>query len=637
MILRALLVVGFLLGGAAPALADRLASMQDVARADAAFARGQPRTARVELMNATDADPKNVIAWMYQARVALALRNGEAADEALDRAIGAGYPISRTLHFRAHARLLEHRPAEALAIAAADRVAPEHRGYAARMRGRACAELSNYACAESEFAAARAIAPADPGLWVDIARFRLASGDLQAAIEAADRAVILAPRNVEALVYRGMLIRDQYGLAAALPWFDRALEIDPFDIDAQLERAATLGDMGRTLEMLAATRAVQALDPGNPRAFFLQAVLAARAQQFALAEKLLDQTGGALDSFPATMLLKGITAFQRGNLSQAIGQLSNLLEAQPNNVAARRLLAAAQWRAGDAQGVLATARAEDTNLDPYMLTLAGRALEVRGDREGASAYLDRAAKGSFSGPPPAVITDSEQPGGDAATQAAIIHDLIAAGDASQAVGLTLALERANPGAPDAHMLAGEAWIAANQPAHALAAFERAANLRFSRDIALRMIAALNRIGRTEEAFRVLDLFLAQHPMDVPARLLQANLLMTKGRFSDAADVLEGLQNRLGQRDVAIATNLAWCRYRTGHVQEALKLAGLAYRIAPANPIVSHSYGWILFKSGGDRRNAIALLRQAAAQAPNWGLAKAHLTQAETVPGSRSIG
>jgi len=637
LILRALLMAGCLLCSAAPALADRVESMRDVARADAAFAQGQPRTARVELMNATEADPKNAIAWMYQARIALALGDGAAAEEALDRAIGAGYRVSRTLHFRAHARLLEHDPADALAIAVADQVAPEHRGYAARMRGRACAELSDQACAENEFALARSITPADPGLWVDIARFRLTSGDLQAAIEAADKAVALAPRNVEALVYRGMLVRDQYGLAAALPWFDRALEIDRFDIDAQIERAATLGDMGRTLEMLAATRAVQALDPGNPRAFFLQAVLAARARKFALAERLLDQTGGALDGLPATMLLKGITALQRGNLSQATAQLSKLLETQPNNIAARRLLAATQWRGGDVQGVLATVQAGGSDFDPYMLTLAGRALEARGDRQGASAYLDRAAAGNVSAPTSAPAVDPEQTSADAPAQAAIIHNLIASGNATQALRLALALEQANPGAPDAHVLAGDAWIAADKPAQAVAAFERAANLRFSRDVALRLIAALNRVGRATEAFRVLDLFLAQHPMDVPARLLQADLLMAKARFSDAANVLEGLQNRLGERDIAIATNLAWCRYQTGHAEQALKLASRAYAMAPANPIVSHSYGWMLFRSGGDRRNAIALLRQAAAQAPNWALAKAHLAQAETVTGTRSIG
>jgi len=129
-------MAGCLLCSAAPALADRAESMRDVARADAAFAQGQPRTARVELMNATEADPKNAIAWMYQARIALTLGDGAAAEEALDRAIGAGYRVSRTLHFRAHARLLEHRPADALAIAVADQVAPEHRGYAARLRGR---------------------------------------------------------------------------------------------------------------------------------------------------------------------------------------------------------------------------------------------------------------------------------------------------------------------------------------------------------------------------------------------------------------------------------------------------------------------------------------------------------------------
>ena len=69
--------------------------------------------------------------------------------------------------------------------------------------------------------------PNDSDVWTDVARFRRSSGDLAGALEAADRAVAARPRNAEALALRGELTRGQYGLAAAIPWFDRALEVDP--------------------------------------------------------------------------------------------------------------------------------------------------------------------------------------------------------------------------------------------------------------------------------------------------------------------------------------------------------------------------------------------------------------------------
>lgn len=624
------------LGTAAPALADRATSLRYVAAADIAFVQGQPRSARVQLMNATDADSRNPLAWMYQARVALALDDGRGAGQALDRAIDAGVPAARTLHFRAHALLLQHRAAEALVVARPDRIPASYQGYAARMRGRALAELGDFAGAAREFGAALAITPRSASLWTDIARFRLLTGERLGAIRAADQAVALNGRNVDALTLKAMLVRDQYGLVAALPWFDKALVVDRFDVDAQLERAATLGDLGRTREMLAATRAVQALDAGNPRAFYLQASLAARARKFVLADKLIDQAGGTLDALPGMMLLKGTVAYQLGNFGEAAEMLNRLVETQPNNVAARRLLAAAEWRAGDFDAVIATLDPVAKDADSYALTLLGRAYEAQGDRVTAAGYLDRAMlyKAGTSGFGPTEMDDPAA--GDAASKVALARRLLATGEARRGLDLALALQRDNPGAPDAHMLAGDAWSIAGHRGQAIEAYRRAANLRFSEAIALRLVAALGRAGRMPDAVRVLDLFLSQNPLSVPARTLQADLLMARGRFVDAAHILEDLRNRVGSDDVAITSNLAWCYFRTDRAAEALEVAGQAYRLAPANPRVAHSYGWILHKTGRNPRAALSLLRQAVVQVPDWGLARSHLAEVEAVHAGRSI-
>src|SRR3546814_13277866 len=64
---------------------------------------------------------------------------------------------------------------------------------------------------------------------------------------------------------------------------------------ALIEDAATLGDLGRMRAMLAVTRRAIAADPAHPRAYYLQAVLAARAGRFDLARVLLPKTGGPLN------------------------------------------------------------------------------------------------------------------------------------------------------------------------------------------------------------------------------------------------------------------------------------------------------------------------------------------------------
>lgn len=606
---------------ASPAVAGSLA------RADAAFARQQPREAWVELLNATREMPANGTAWMYRARVALRLGRSADAVAALDRAIRAGYAIDRTRHFRAHALILAGDPGAALTVARPERIPAPFRAYAARMRGRALAMLGDNAGAAREFGAALAMRPDDSALWIDLARFRESTGELAGAIAASEKAWRLAPRDVPALVLRGEMVRAQYGLLAALPWFDRALEIDRNDVEALLARAATLGELGRTRDMLSDTRMVLSLDPGNARAFYLQAVLAARARNFPLADAMLGRTGGALDGWPSVRLLRGIIAYQQGASQRAIDYLGPLVDAQPANARARRLLAAAQWQAGDAAGVIQTLRPMDgtADADSYVTALLARALEASADRETAALYIDRLGRfGARTDSIAALASASDGVAGEAVRQ---IRLLLNDGGAARALALAESLARTNAGAPGSHMVLGDVLMRLGRPGEAAAAYRNAANLRFSEPVALRLVEALLRAGRPDMASHVLELFRRQNPLSVGGQVVHADLLMARNDYGAAATLLAGLDRRLGYRDVAIATNLAWSAYRAGRGDLALAAARRAYALAPDNAAVSHAYGWILFRQGGNRAAALALLEQAAGQAPGWTLAQRHLVEA----------
>src|SRR3546814_11393120 len=88
---------------------------------------------------------------------------------------------------------------------------------------------------------------------------------------------------------------------------------------ALIEDAATLGDLGRMRAMLAVTRRAIAADPADPRAYYLQAVLAARAGRFDLARGLLQKTGGTLNGMHAVLLLGGMPDYHDRADEQAIG------------------------------------------------------------------------------------------------------------------------------------------------------------------------------------------------------------------------------------------------------------------------------------------------------------------------------
>ncbi len=344
------------------------------ARGMVALEQNQPRTARIEFLNAIKGDPNNAKLRLAQARTYLALKDGVAAEAELNRARQLGTPIAETRHLMAHAFLLQGRDKQAVEEAAA--APPAHAPYSARISGQAHMKLGDMAAAADAFDKAAKLAPKDPLVWVDIARFRRSLGNLAGAIEATDTALKLRANDIEAITLRGELTRSQYGLAAAIPWFDRAVELDSQYVPAMLEKAATLGDLGEMRAMLEETRKVLAISPKQPMAFYLQAMLAARARNFDLARSLYQRTGGALDEQPAGMLLASAIEFQIGNVEQAVTRLERLVAMQPENRKARRLLAAAHWKRGNLEGTIQTLRpiAERADADSYSLALLGQAL-----------------------------------------------------------------------------------------------------------------------------------------------------------------------------------------------------------------------------------------------------------------------
>ncbi|MEA3053326.1 MAG: hypothetical protein QOG72_2229 [Sphingomonadales bacterium] len=603
-----------------------------------ALAQGEARTARIEFLNAIKADPDNKALRVAQARTYLLLGEGAAAEAELKRANALGVPPGETGHLMAHALLLQGQAERA--VAEAGKAGPAHAAYADRMLGRAYQALGRQEDAEAAFGRALAATPADSPLWTDIARFRRQTGELAGAIAAADRAVALDPHNVEALTLRGELTRGQYGLAAAMPWFDRALEIDPSSVPALIERAATLGDLGQTREMLADTRRLLSISADNPSAYYLQAMLAARGRDYALARSLYRRTGGAFDGRPAAMLLAGTIELGSGNAALALPPLKRLLAVQPGNLKARRLLGSAQWQSGDFAAAVATLRplADRTDADSYTLSVIGKAYARLGDDAAASRYLARAAAPRPSamaalddplseGEIEALRRDADARPDAAPAQILLIRSLLGRGLGDEALRRARQLQAANPGAPDAHVLVGDALAVEGDYAGAAVQYRRAANLAFNEPVALRLVEALRNSGDRKGASQVLALFLQQNPQNVSAQIVAADSYLQAGRWSDAIPLYEAVRKRIGNADATLLNNLAWAYAETGDYDRAVPLARHAWALEPRNPATADTLGWLLFRSGEDRVQGLALLEQAVRGAPTDADIRAHLRSA----------
>jgi cellulose synthase operon protein C len=620
--------------------------------AQAALRRGlvalkhdDPRTARVELMNAIKANPRLPAAHIAQARALLMLGRGNAAQDELDQAQHLGAKPAAIRHLLAHAALLQGRPEDAVREAEATDVDPREAVFAARIAARGYQALERYDEAARAFDRALEIAPDDAPLWADIARFHIATGDWGKAVSATDRAVALAPKSADILTLRALLIREQYGLTASLPWFERALALDPNYIPAIIEMAATLQDAGRAKAALAMTRRALSLAPGLPRAYLLQAILAARAEHYDLARSLLQRTHGALDGQAATRLLRGVLHLQSGNATLAIEQLGPLLDAQPLNLRARLLLARAYYldrQFGEAEKVLFPL-VERADANSYALTLAARIHEALGHPQLAQGFLARAAAPTRgvsevfrgAGDPGAVASLAATAPIAADPNARAIRAFLQAGQVDAALSRARTVAAANPGAPAAQMMLGDVLLARNLSREAALAYQRAANMRFSEDVALRLVHAWQRAGDPAQAQRVLALYVLQNPANVESLRLVTAYYLAANDAARAMPLLESLRARVGDNDAVLMTNLAWAWIDRGDAAKALPFAARAYRLNPASAVTSDVLGWALFRANVRIADARDLLEKAIAMAPGEPLVQMHLGQVYVATGNKA--
>jgi tetratricopeptide (TPR) repeat protein len=642
-ILRRLLVVLGSLGAFAIAIAafvllspnrvDAAGDSDPIERSASLLKQSNATAAKAVALDAVRADPNKPQAHLALAQAMLALDDGIGAEGEIQRAVDTGFDAKLVPQYRAHALLLQGDTDRA--IAESDKAIPLYRAYALRIRARALTLQGKYGDAEAALDEAMRITPRDAALWTDLGRFRYSTGDLRGAVQAAEQAVKLDAGNARALLLRGELVRSQYGLVASLPWFDAALKRDPHLHDALIEYAATLGDAGRTEESLAATRRALEARPGSPQAFYLQAVIAARAGDDDLARSLLEKTGGALDEVPGVLLLGSTLDIEQGDYEQAIGKLKELVAVQPMNLTARKLLATALLRTDSARNAIDILRpvVARGDADSYTLTLAARGFERIGDRASAAKLLDRAAypvtgeAGAFSADDSVAVLDapaSANPG-DPDTAVPLIRAMIAQGNQAGALARAQALVRDNPGVPGAQLLLGDMLMLGNRYADAAAAYRLAADLRFDEPTMLRLVEAFDRGGHRQDAANVLALFLSQNPVNVAALRLSGNWQLAAGEYDAAIDTLENLRARIGDGDAALNADLAMAYSGADEDKIALDFGEAAYGLAPANPAVADAYGWALYQSG-DADGALELLQKAVAQAPRHAGLRWHLAQ-----------
>lgn len=451
-------------------------------------------------------------------------------------------------------------------------------------------------------------------IWTDIARLRYSAGNHNGAIEAIDFAIGLDEPSVDALLYKAQLVRDSEGLRAALVWVDQAEQLAPDDMAVLGEYAATLCDVGRASEALEFTRRMLKIDPRNSRAFFIQAIIAARAGKSALARRLYARTDQAFADLPAGMLLSGMLEQRAGASRVGSEQLFDLFEIAPQIAAPE--LAAALLSDGDAVEVNARfSGAIDTGkASPAVAWQLVRGFEQLGERGASARTFDRAVQWSWGG---AVLQDDadqldsigrayEADPANIDTATAYVQTLIGARQDERALSVARELAGRHPGNYYSRLALGDAALASGNAEQAEYSYKAAAEIRKGPLLARKLALALLDRRNVTGAQAMLADYIAQHPLGRDIPTLLGTLLLREGKAEAAARLLNATYPE-ARRDPLGLARLAWAQLRSGDTETAEKNARAAYAMQRSSVVAAMVLAATL-ETGGGNAEAIRTLR-----------------------------
>jgi putative PEP-CTERM system TPR-repeat lipoprotein len=195
------------------------------------------------------------------------------------------------------------------------------------------------------------------------------------------------------------------------------------------------------------------------------------------------------------------------------------------------------------------------------------------------------------------------------------------GNFEKAIAISRQIQKQHQKSPVGYVAEGDLLMQQKNPALAAKAYEHALAIAKNQPLMLKLHASLSQSGRGKEATSRLIQWLKEKPADVPLRMYLAEVYLADGQTSSAIEQYQVLLQQ-NPKYMPAMNNLA-----TAYQQEknplALEYAEKAYKMAPDNPAIMDTLGWILIEQGNAGRG-LPLLQKAVSLAPDIGEIRYHL-------------
>jgi putative PEP-CTERM system TPR-repeat lipoprotein len=644
-------LIGVLVGAMLFSGCGDAAPEKSLAAAKSHLERKDLKSADIELRNALQADPALAEARFLLGSVLLREGDAAAAETQLRKALEAKHPPAAVVPLLAEA-LLE--------TGQADKVVAEFAGVGlgvpfADASLKTTLALAYYGLGkpelgESALAAALATDPHHGPAHLVQARQQAAAGDFDKALATIEEVAAADRRNAGAVTLRGDVLRIGLGKpdGAALAYRE-ALAIDPDFLPAHVALLQLLLQEDRLDEARRQLTEVERLAQRSPGARFLEAQLAYRGKDYALARTLCQQLLAAASPEPAVLELAGAVEFELNSLPQAEAYLVAATHAVPELTFARRLLVKTYLRSGQASkavSVVALATPRELS-DPAFQALAGQAYLQNGDAKNAAQAFERASHlDPGSAPRRTALAMSRIASGQVGPGVSEL-ETIAAGDTgitadlavisahlgrheyANALAAIARLEAKQSATPLAPQLRGMVRMAQGDRAGARESFGRALAIDGTYFAAINGLAALDLAeGRPDDARRRFEGLLAVKPRSAPALLALAELAAARGAGKEevAALLVKGIQASPGE---AVPRLLLVNHYLAARdLERAAAAAQEGVSALPASPELLDALGRVQLEAG-ESNQALATFAKLVAMQPTSPMPYMRMAAAQT--------
>lgn len=475
--------------------------------------------------------------------------------------------------------------------------------------------------ASQELKTAAELAPIRSRERLNYAEYKTKTGATEEAKNYLNSLTTQARDFIGAWILRAKIAVAQKQYEDAVSLLENVFSRDPDNLDGRVLRAQIYlaqNQPNKAVEIL------QNLDKSFPNSAAIKYQLAVaylQARNIAQATTEAEEAVALNHDFADAVLLLAELNIRAGKAQATIDPLSSLLKSRPDLTRAQVLLVDAFQATGrfDEATSILREQIKASPQNPQLYLLLGVLMRNQRKTEEARQAFEK-------------VMELDKNDVLAADQLVSLD--VAANSFDQAHQRVNKMLQRNPQSAAAHLLEGKINLAQKQFDQAEVSLKKAIELDPNQPVPYKLLVNLYiATNKLSDAVGQLNTILAKNPRDIPALTV---LGLVREQQNDTPEAREAYEKALGVDPNALVplNNLAYIySAKLNDLARASELARKAHDLAPLQPNITDTLGWIVYQQR-DYQQAVQLLQDAANKLPENPEVQFHLGMAQYMMGNR---